>query len=192
MKLNRKQEILNEIARIHAEWETEFESQVEMDQSHSDPHDKDTMKSDYNLHYVARSASVDQEKEFQKRISDLYEELQAITESAPGDPEAETPVVAAAGEPEKPEGGISDSVDFDLSVNGSLVLMLVKHDFEEGTLEYREGGNWVAVVPDQELPALDDSTFVPVTGEATPIWDQLEGKEVTLRDFEGVTLDSEN
>lgn len=185
MKLNRKQEILNEIARINAEWENEFEDQVEMDESHSNPHDKDTMKSDYNLHYVSRSASPEQEKVFQDRIAVLYAELQSITDSAPGEPVAEAPVVAAAGEP---EGGISDSVDFDLAVNGNLVLMLVKHDFEEGTLEYREGGNWIEVVPDQEIPALDDSTLIPVTGEATPIWDEREGKELTLMDFDSVLL----
>lgn len=185
MKLNRQQQILNEIAAIHAEWEREFEDQVEMNWDHSKPHYKETGATDYNQHHVAVSASTEQEKVFQDRIAALVAELEAITESAPSGP------VTAAGGPEAgDEGDGSTSIDFDLVVNGDLVLMLVKHDFEEGTLSYREGGNWINVQPGQELPALDDNELTPVTGQATPIWDAAEGGELTVDSFKDVLLGS--
>lgn len=185
MKLNRQQEILNEIAAIHSEWEDQFEDQVPMDQSHSDPHDKETGASDYNQHHVARSASTDQEKVFQDRIAELQAELDEITSNAPGaDPET----VTASGEPD-PEGDPATSVDFDLAVNGEIVQMLVKHDFEEGTLSYREKGVWIEILPKQETPVLDEADLVAVTGAATPIWDAKEGSELLLIDFKEVLLD---
>lgn len=183
MKLNRQQQILNEIALIHEEWEAEFEGQVEMDQDHSDPHDQVTSESDYNQHHVARSASPEQEKVFQDRIAVLFAELEAITANAPG-----APVTASSGELAAEED-VSTSVDFDLAVNGDLVLMLVKQDFDTGTVSYREKGEWVDVLPKQEIPALDDSELISVTGGATPIWDKAEGAELRLMHFREVLLD---
>lgn len=183
MKLNRQQQLLNEIAQLHAEWESEFEDQVEMDQSHSDPHDKETGASDYNQHYVARSASPEQEQVFQDRIAPLYAELEAITANAPAGVSTEN----TSSDPEM--GGVSTSVDFHLAVNGDAVQMLVKHDFDEGLLSYREKGEWIPVKPGDELPALDEADLVEVIGNATGIWDEKEGGELTLDVFETVLLD---
>lgn len=182
MKLNRQQELLNEIAQLHAEWEDEFADQVEMDQSHSDPHDAETGASDYNQHYVARSASPEQEQVFQDRIAPLYAELQAITANAPTGPVPETV-------DEGPESRVSSSVDFHLAVNGDAVQMLVKHDFDEGVLSYREGGEWIAVKPGDVLPALDEADLFETIGDATEIWDEKEGGELSLSDFSSVLLD---
>jgi hypothetical protein len=80
-------------------------------------------------------------------------------------------------------------VDFHLAVNGDAVQMLVKHDFDEGVLSYREGGEWIAVKPGDVLPALDEADLFETIGDATEIWDEKEGGELSLSDFSSVLLD---
>lgn len=177
MQTSRQQELIAEISRIHDEWVASLgDNAVEFHPEDSEPHKEG--EDDYSLNYVDHSAGTEQERVFQEQIAPLLAELKALSE---------TEFVELPGSPV--EGEESPTVDFDLAVNGDLVLMLVKHDFEEGSVSYRQGGEWIMVQPGEEIEALDDSDLVSVTGDATPIWDKAEGTELSLQDFGKVLLD---
>lgn len=126
------------------------------------------------------NATPEQWAEYQALIGPIMRRLKELTGG---------PVTASAGDSTAVEDKVSDSVEFHLAVNGDLVQMLVKHDFDEGILYYRESGEWVSVTPEQELPALDESDLIEVIGEATEIWDAAEGGELKLSDFKLSLLD---
>ncbi len=176
--MSERDSLLNELAEIHEKWAEEMESQVEFrPDTDSNPHDKKTGASDYNQHHVDRSASPEQEQVFRDRTAHIIARLEEISR---GESDAELGEKLSK---------VSTSIDFHVAVNGSAVLMLVKHDFDEGLLSYREGGEWIPATPDDELPALDDAVLIEVIGEATEIWDASEGGELSLSDFKTVLLD---
>jgi len=86
------------------------------------------------------------------------------------------------------EEGLGDTVEFSLLIDGKSVKMLIRSDFEEGSMYYRSSGEWVKITPDDVIPALDDLPFTRVTGDATEIWDDAEEKR-TKDMFTDVLLD---
>jgi hypothetical protein len=87
------------------------------------------------------------------------------------------------------EDGLGDDVEFGLAIDPKgNVLMLVRSDFESGTMEYRVDSEWVGITPDKNIPILDENPLTRVTGEAVPIWDRVE-EEAKEKDFEEVILD---
>lgn len=177
--MSERDRLLQELSEIHDQWYEEMQSQVEYKPEDSDPHDKETMESDYNIHYVDRSATPEQEQVFRDRIDGILKQLAAL-----GDNDDPVPIDLA----EKLQNA-STAVEYHLATNGDAVQMLVKHDFEAGILSYREGGQWIPVKPGDELPALDDADLIQVDGSAETIWDAEEGSEMSLSDFSGVLLD---
>lgn len=75
-KWEERSRLLAELDRIHEEWKEEMTSQVTHDEADSDPHTPG--ESDYNEHYVARSATPEQEKVFQDRIKDVLDKLSKL------------------------------------------------------------------------------------------------------------------
>lgn len=159
--------IRDQITEIHEAWVEEMESKVPYNANED---------ADYNEHHVVMDATAEQEKVFQDRIAPLEKRLAELLNDPAND---ETDLVSK----------VSDSVDFHLAVNGDAVQMLVKHDFDEGLLSYREKGEWVPVKPGDDLPALDEADLLEVVGDATEIWDEKEGSEINLFDFSSVLLD---
>jgi hypothetical protein len=160
----------DKITEIHEDWVEEMQSQVPFN-----PEDHEE-GSDYGQHHVVMGASAEQEMVYQARIAPLERRIQEILDTPP---EWEADLLSKA----------SDTILFQLATNGSAVQMLVKTDLDEGLMWYREGGEWVPVKPGDDLPALDDADLIEVIGDATEIWDEKEGGEATLPDFEKVALD---
>lgn len=160
----------DKITEIHEDWVEEMQSQVPFN-----PEDHEE-GSDYGQHHVVMGASAEQELIFQARVAPLERRIDEILNEPP---EWENDLLSKA----------SDTVEFQLATNGNAVLMLVKTDLNEGLMWYREGGDWVQIKLGDDLPALDDSDLVEVIGDATEIWDEKEGGELILSDFEKVALD---
>jgi hypothetical protein len=96
------------------------------------------------------------------------------------------------GEPDPaddPESGLGDNVVFNLVVDGlNKVHLLTRTNREEGTLEYRSGGEWILITEEDEMPLLDEYPFTQVDGQAVAIWDSLETVP-RKTDFEATLLD---
>lgn len=163
--------IRDRITEIHEEWVEEMQSKVPFNPKEAKE------GSDYGEHHVVMDATWEQEKVFQDRVAPLEKKLAELLFATDDVGEGEL------------LSKVSPTVDFHLAVNGDAVQMLVKHDFEEGVLSYRQGGEWIPVKPGDDLPALDEADLLEVIGEATGIWDEKEGGEVTLFDFSSVLLD---
>lgn len=158
------------LAQIHEDWVEEMQSQVPFRPDRHPP------GSDYNLHHVDIDATWEQEQVLQVRQAPI---LRRIAEVRKAPPEDEGELLDQA----------SIAVEFHLARLGDSVQMLVKHDFNVGLLSYRKGGEWIPVKPGDELPALDDADLFQVIGDATEIWDQMEGSGAALSDFRKVALD---
>lgn len=177
--MSERARLLQELAEIHDQYVGEMNDQVEYKPEDSEPHNRVTMESDYNIHHVDRSASPEQEQVFQDRIAHILEALQNLGEDTTEDNFSEK------------MSKVSTSVVFHLITNGSLVQMLVKQDYDEGLMSYRENGEWVPITPEDDLPALDDGEMHQVIGDATEIWDAKEGQEVGVSSFSSVLLGEE-
>ena len=175
--LNERNKLLGQLADLHNKWQAEMADKVEFNPDRdSAPHNAETGESDYSIHYMDRGASPEQEQAYQDSVAGILEQLANLGEETPEE---------FADKMSK----VSDTVDFNLAVNGDAVQMLTKHDFEEGMLSYRQGGEWVPIQPEDDLPALDEADLLEVTGDATEIWDSKEGGELTLSDFSSTLLD---
>lgn len=86
----------------------------------------------------------------------------------------EAGVLKKTGPEPDPEDGLGDRVEFSLLIDGDRVALLTRADLEDGTLEFRNDGDWVLIGPDDEVPALDEFPFTRVTGEAVAIFDKQE------------------
>lgn len=88
------------------------------------------------------------------------------------------------------EDGLGDDVEFGLAIDPKgNVLMIVRTDFEVGTMEYRIDGEWTKITPDTNVPILDENPLTRVTGDAVTIWDGAEDNQPKESDFEEVILD---
>jgi hypothetical protein len=85
--------------------------------------------------------------------------------------------------------GIGDRLEFGIVIDEKgNVPMIVRTDFEDGTMEYRIDGEWTHITPDTEVPLLDEHPLTRVKPSAVSIWDRVE-EEATEKDFEEVILD---
>jgi hypothetical protein len=90
---------------------------------------------------------------------------------------------------EEYQDGLGDDVEFGLAISDKgEVLMLVRTNYEEGSMEYRVNGEWNYITPDKDIPILDDNPLTRVTGDAVAIWDSVE-EDAKEKDFEEVILD---
>lgn len=176
--MHERDRLLEELADIHNEWRMEMADKVAFMPETDVPHHPETGLTDYQEHYVDANPTFEQEQVFQDRTKHIMGQLAALTET----PQQEDDVTDLMSK-------VSETEEFALAVNGDIVLMLLKTDHEEGLQSYREGGEWVPILPDDDLPALDDSDLVETIGEATEIWDMNEGQELLLAVFEPILLD---
>lgn len=158
------------LSLIHEDWVEEMRPTVPYNPENDGP------DSDYSIHYVDVDASPAQQEVLRGRSAPIERRIQEILDEPV---EGEADLLSKA----------SDTVLFELATNGSTVQMLVKTDLNEGLMWYREGGEWVQIKLGDDLPALDDSDLLEVIGDATEIWDEKEGGELTLSDFAKVALD---
>jgi hypothetical protein len=90
---------------------------------------------------------------------------------------------------EEYEDGLGDNIEFGLAISGEgKVLMIVRTNFETGTMEFRVNEYWVPITPDMDVPILDENALTRVTGDAVAIWDRVE-EDPKEKDFEEVILD---
>lgn len=170
-EIGREIQRLNSVlARIHEEWVEEMQSKVPYNPDHHSP------GSDYGMHHVDMDATWEQEQILQGRQAPFLRRIRELQE-APLDDEGALLEQA------------STALEFHLAIIGDSVQMLVKHDLVVGLLSYRKGGVWIPVEPSDELPVLDAADLFQVIGQATEIWDQKEGSNLTLSDFQRVALD---
>lgn len=87
------------------------------------------------------------------------------------------------------EDGLDEGVEFGVAIEKGKVLMIVRTDFDVGTMEFRVDGEWIPITPDIDVPILDENPLTRVTGDAVALWDRLEDDEPTEKDFEEVILD---
>lgn len=87
------------------------------------------------------------------------------------------------------EDGLGDDVEFGIAVEKGKVLMIVRTDYDVGTMEFRLDGEWIQITPDMQVPILDENPLTRVTGDAVPLWDRLEEDDPKEKDFEEVILD---
>ena len=87
-----------------------------------------------------------------------------------------------------PEDGMGDSVEFNLLIDGGSVKMLTRSDFDDGSMQYRSGDEWIDITPDDTIPFLDELPNTRVTGDAVDIWDSA-GDDPQKSDFTDVLLD---
>lgn len=83
-------------------------------------------------------------------------------------------VMLSLGPTPDPEDGLGERVEFSILVDGDRVELLTRADFEDGSLEFRNDGDWVLVGPEDDVPALEKLPFTRVTGEAVAIFDKYE------------------
>jgi hypothetical protein len=157
------------LAQMHEDWVEEMHSQVPYDPTRHPP------GSDYGMHHVDMDATWEQEQVLYVRQAPIFRRIAELQKAADErDPE--------------PVGEVPGVVEFHVTVDGEAVLMLVRHDFDAGLLSYRQGGHWIPVTPNDELPDLDDRDLIEVIEDATLVWDLKEGSEPTLSDFRKVIL----
>lgn len=174
--MSKRDELLEELGRIHDEWQAEMATQVEYKPETDVPHHPETGETDYPLHYTDATATHEQEQVFQDRIKHIMDEMAALGNTpAPDDTDLMSKV--------------SETEEFALAVNGDFVLMLLKTDHEEGFQYYRSLGEWVKIEPDDDIPALDEADLLETVGEATELWDMNEGQELSIQIFEPLLLD---
>lgn len=178
--MNRRDELLEQLSDIHDEWRAEMAKQVAWLPETDQPHHPETGETDYSIHYTDANPTYEQEQVFQDRIRPIMEELRMLREQPSAEDNADISDLMDK---------VSETEEFALAVNGSSVLMLLKTDHVEGVQYYREGGEWVKINPDDDIPALDESDLVETIGEATEIWDMNEGQELSLEIFEPILLD---
>lgn len=167
----RKGELLEELARLHSEWYDEVQADVELSPDDQDPHDKDTMESDYMLHYPDRSGTAEQEKAFQDKVAHIYAELQALS----GEQEA----ITAAGSPEDEED--DESPLFFTVDDAGNVLELIKA--EDDSMSIRIDGEWVDISDEDEFPTVYEQDLKPATDDSVGAWD------ATLEDNQNLKLE---
>lgn len=168
----RQKELLQELASLHSEWYDDVQADVELNEADQDPHDKETMESDYMLHYPDRSSTPEQEKVFQDKVARIHAELQALSKQ-PG-------AVTAAGAPgeEEHESPLFFTVDDD-----GNVLELIKD--EDDSLSIRIDGEWVDISDEDEFPTVYEQILKPATDDSVGAWDaDLEdNQELKLEDI---------
>jgi hypothetical protein len=175
-KMHERDRLLEELGAIHDEWRIEMANKVAFKPETDKPHHPETGLTDYQEHYVDANPTFEQEQVFQDRIKHIMEQLAALGNTpAPDDSDLMSKV--------------SETEEFALAVNGDAVLMLLKTDHEEGVQYYRQGGEWVKINPDDDLPALDEADLLETIGEATELWDMNEGRELSVEIFEPILLD---
>lgn len=176
-RIQKRHRLLEELGEIHDQWRAEMADKVPFLPETDTPHDPESGLTDYQELYTDANPTFEQEQAFQDRIKDILEQLASLSETGPGPDDSDL------------MSKVSETEEFALAVNGAYVLMLLKTDHEEGVQYYREGGEWVAIGPDDELPALDDADLLETIGEATELWDMNEGKELSVQIFEPILLD---
>lgn len=87
------------------------------------------------------------------------------------------------------EDGLGDDVEFGIAIEKGKVLMIVRTDYDVGTMEFRIDGEWIQITPDTVVPILDELPLTRVSGDAVQLWDRLEEDSPTEKDFEEVLLD---
>lgn len=87
------------------------------------------------------------------------------------------------------EDGLGDDVEFGVAIEKGKVLMIVRTDYDVGTMEFRIDGEWIQITPDTVVPILDELPLTRVSGDAVQLWDRLEEDSPTEKDFEEVLLD---
>lgn len=81
-----------------------------------------------------------------------------------------------------------DSQEYSLCVSpDSIAEMLIRIDYTEGIMEYRESNNWIQVGPEDDFPWLSLS-YLDATPDVVEMWDR-NGPQSPLTDFSGVMLD---
>lgn len=168
----RQKELLQELAQAHGEWYDEVQADVELKPEDQDPHDKESMESDYMLHYPDRSATPEQEKIFQDKVARIHTELQALSQ--------QPRTVTAAGAPgeEEHESPLFFTVDDD-----GNVLELVKD--EDTSISIRIDGEWVDISDEDEFPTVYEQEMKPATDDSVGAWDaELEdNQDLKLEDI---------
>ena len=86
------------------------------------------------------------------------------------------------------EDGLGEIVEFGIIVDGAKVRLLVRTDYQAGTMAYRNDGQWVEVGPEDDVPLLDDFPLTRVTGEAVDIFDRNE-ENLKTEQFKTALLD---
>jgi hypothetical protein len=90
---------------------------------------------------------------------------------------------------EEYEDGLGEDVEFGIAIDPKgKVLLLVRTDFELGTMEYRAGGEWVEITPEDDVPILDEHPLTRVDEGAVALWDETSG-EATEEDYKEQILD---
>lgn len=177
--INKRNMLLEELGDIHAQWRIEMADKVAFMPETDQPHHPELGITDYNEHYTDANPTFEQEQVYQDRVKHILDQLAALSET----PAEQEPDISDLMDK------VSETEEFALAVNGTAVLMLLKTDHEEGVQYYREGGEWVRINPDDDLPALDESDLMETVGEATELWDINEGRELSLEIFEPILLD---
>jgi hypothetical protein len=76
-RAQRKNELLAELGDIHYEWVMAHQDNIDYNpERDSNPHDGET--SDYNEHSLDRSATAEQEEDFQRRTQHILDELATL------------------------------------------------------------------------------------------------------------------
>jgi hypothetical protein len=175
-KLTRRFQLLEELGDIHNQWRSEMSDKVEFKPETDTPHHPESGITDYQELYTDANPTFEQEQVFQDRAQRILDELAALSQPEEGD---DSDLMSK----------VSETEEFALAVNGDAVLMLLKTDHEEGVQYYRQGGEWVKINPEDDLPALDESDLLETVGEATELWDMNEGQELSVQIFEPILLD---
>ena len=174
--MHERDRLLEELGAIHSEWRAQMTDKVAFMPETDVPHHPETGMTDYQELYTDANPTFEQEQVFQDRIKHIMDQLAVLG------PQSQDDVTDLMNK-------VSETEEFALAVNGDAVLMLLKTDHEEGVQYYREGGEWVKINPDDDLPALDDADLLETIGEATELWDMNEGRELSLEIFEPILLD---
>jgi hypothetical protein len=175
--IQKRNMLLEELGAIHDEWRAEMSDKVAFKPETDEPHHPDLGITDYQELYTDANPTFEQEQVYQDRAQPILDQLAALGQDQP-----EPDVTALMDK-------VSETEEFELAVNGAIVQMLLKTDLDAGLQSYRHRGEWIAISPDDDLPALDDADLLEVVGDATAIWDEKEGQELLVSDFKEVLLD---
>jgi hypothetical protein len=177
--MHERDRLLEQLGEIHEDWQQEMSGQVAYRPETDEPHHPEFPGlTDYQLHYTDANPTYEQEQVFQDRIKPILDRLEELRNASESEPDI-TDLMSK----------VSETEEFALAVNGDAVLMLLKTDHEEGVQYYREGGEWVKINPDDDIPALDEADLMETIGEATELWDMNEGQELSVVIFEPILLD---